>query len=162
MSKQFASLVFLWLIATALPVAAYTLADFPFDDPKKEQEFRELTGKLRCLVCQNESLAASDADLAEDLRREVYDMMKAGRSKEEIIKFLVQRYGDFVLYDPPLKPSTYLIWFGPGVLLLIGAFVVIRTLKQKKSAREKTLSAEEQQRVEALLNTASETQGTDK
>lgn len=96
--------------------AAYTLATFKFDDPAQAEEFRALTEQIRCLVCQNESLAGSNADLAEDLRREVYEMMIAGKDREEIITFLVERYGDFVLYDPPVKPSTYPIWFGPLII----------------------------------------------
>ncbi|HIP52999.1 MAG TPA: cytochrome c-type biogenesis protein CcmH, partial [Chromatiales bacterium] len=108
------------------------------------------------------SLAGSNAELAQDLRREVYDMMKSGKGKEEIISFLVARYGDFVLYEPPIKPSTYPLWFGPLVLLLIGAVMVFRTLKRKKSTQEKQLSTEEQARVESLLKDSTEIQGSDK
>src|SRR5205809_3447641 len=92
----------------------------PNEDPKIEQRMQALTKQLRCLVCQNETLADSQADLAEDLRRQVREQMKAGKSDQEIIAFLTQRYGDFVLYNPPIKAKTYLLWFLPFVLLLAG------------------------------------------
>ena len=160
--KRILPVMLFWLVLGALPAMAVTLAEFTFDNPEQEQAFRDLTGKLRCLVCQNESLAGSNAELAQDLRREVYDMMKSGKGKEEIISFLVARYGDFVLYEPPIKPSTYPLWFGPLVLLLIGAVMVFRTLKRKKSTQEKQLSTEEQARVESLLKDSTEIQGSDK
>jgi cytochrome c-type biogenesis protein CcmH len=145
-----AILLALLLLPTAVTVA-YTLEEFEFDSPEQQEEFRELIAKLRCLVCQNESLAGSQAELAQDLRNEVYEMMRAGRSKDEILDFLVARYGDFVLYDPPLKPSTYLLWFGPFVLIAIGAFVVIRTIQRKKETPEPTVSDAERARIEQLL-----------
>src|SRR5438876_1696954 len=98
----------------------------PAEDPQIEQRMRALTEQLRCLVCQNETLADSRADLAEDLRKEIREQMKAGKSDREIIAFLTQRYGDFVLYRPPVKPTTYLLWFGPFVLLLAGLAILFR------------------------------------
>ncbi|MCG7910138.1 MAG: cytochrome c-type biogenesis protein CcmH, partial [Candidatus Thiodiazotropha taylori] len=89
---------------TALQAA--TLAEYNFEDPAQDEDFREIIEEMRCLVCQNESLAGSNAELAIDLRNEIYDMMKSGQSKGEIIDFMVARYGDFVLYSPPVKPST--------------------------------------------------------
>jgi len=130
---------------------AFTLEEFRFDSREQEQEFRELIGKLRCLVCQNESLAGSKAELAQDLRNEVYKMMRAGRSKDEILDFLVARYGDFVLYEPPLKPSTYFLWFGPFVLIATGAFFMIRALQRKKATPERDLSDTERERLQSLL-----------
>jgi cytochrome c-type biogenesis protein CcmH len=137
-------------------VGAYTLDEFQFDSPAQEQQFRDLTGKLRCLVCQNESLAASQADLAQDLRKEVFAMMKAGKSQDEIVAFLVARYGDFVLYEPPFKPSTYLLWIGPFLLLGVGAFFLLRALQRKKSEPEQDLSAAEQTRIDQLLAAVSD------
>src|SRR5512145_2056221 len=90
-------------------------------DPVLEKRMIGLAEKLRCLVCQNESLASSHAELAEDLRREVREQMQKGLSDQEIIDYLVSRYGDFVLYDPPMKKSTLVLWFGPFILLLAGA-----------------------------------------
>ena len=89
-------------------------------DPVIEQRMIALAADLRCLVCQNESLAASPAALAEDLRQEIREMMRQGRSDEEIVRFLTQRYGDFVLYRPPVKSTTWPLWFGPFVLLAAG------------------------------------------
>src|SRR5438128_3230878 len=90
----------------------------PNEDPKIEQRMRILTEQLRCLVCQNETLADSRADLAEDLRRQIREQMKAGKSDKEIIAYLTDRYGDFVLYKPPVKATTYLLWFGPFAFLI--------------------------------------------
>ncbi|MCG6859813.1 MAG: cytochrome c-type biogenesis protein CcmH [Chromatiaceae bacterium] len=130
---------------------AYTLEELTFDDPARTAEFRDLINELRCLVCQNESLAGSQADLAQDLREEVYRMFKEGKGRDEVIDFLVARYGDFVLYDPPFKPSTYLLWFGPFVLIGIGAFFLVRTLLVKRKSPDKELSDNERQRLQELL-----------
>lgn len=150
-----------WLLLLAGALQASDLADFQFTDPAQERAFRELTEELRCLVCQNESLAGSQAELAQDLRRSVYEMLIQGQSKEQIIRFLVDRYGDFVLYDPPLKPATYPIWFGPFLLAGLGGFLLFRTLARRNRARETELSAQEQARLKALLD-ASSTSGEPK
>ena len=130
---------------------AFTLEEFTFDDPAKQREFRDLIGEIRCLVCQNESLAASQADLAQDLRMEVYKMLQSGKTREEVVEFLVSRYGDFVLYEPPLRPSTYLIWFGPALLVAAGSFVLFSTLRSKRKAPEKDLSDNDRDRHASLL-----------
>jgi cytochrome c-type biogenesis protein CcmH len=122
-------------------------------DPVLEKRMIGLAEKLRCLVCQNESLASSHAELAEDLRREVREQMAQGKSDQEIIDYLVARYGDFVLYDPPMKSYTLLLWFGPFALLLIGAGVLVFQLrKRRKTVQESELTPEAQQRAAALLN----------
>ena len=124
----------------------------PAEDPQIEQRMRALTQQLRCLVCQNETLADSQADLAEDLRREIRAQMKAGKSDQEILAYLTQRYGDFVLYKPPVKLTTYLLWFGPFVLLLMGIAALYRYVKQRKELiHEKPLTADERKRAEKLL-----------
>ena len=138
-------------LVAASTASAYTLEEFTFDDPSRTEAFRALIEELRCLVCQNESLAASQADLAQDLRKEVYTMFKEGKSRDEIIDFLVARYGDFVLYDPPLKPTTYVLWFGPFVLVGVGAFFLARTLVTKKRSADRDLSDEERQRLQDLI-----------
>jgi cytochrome c-type biogenesis protein CcmH len=112
-----------------------------------------LAQNLRCLVCQNESLASSRSGLAEDLRREVREQMKKGMTDQEIIDYLVSRYGDFVLFDPPMKSYTLLLWYGPFALLLLGLIgLVLQLRKRKNAAPEKQLSAEEAHRAAALLN----------
>src|SRR5476649_610897 len=122
------------LILALISLAALALAQQakPIEDPQIEQRMQALTQQLRCLVCQNETLADSRADLAEDLRKEIREQMKAGKSDQEIIAFLTQRYGDFVLYNPPVKATTYLLWFGPFVLLLAGTLMLYRFLKQRR------------------------------
>ena len=122
-------------------------------DPVLEKRMIGLAEKLRCLVCQNESLASSHAELAEDLRREVREQMQMGKSDQEIIDYLVARYGDFVLYEPPMKSYTVLLWFGPFALLLIGAGVLVFQLrKRRKTMQETELTPEAHQRAAALLN----------
>ncbi len=123
------------------------------EDPVLEKRMIGLAEKLRCLVCQNESLASSHAELAEDLRREVREQMAQGKSDKEIIDYLVARYGDFVLYEPPMKSYTLLLWFGPFALLLIGAGVLVFQLrKRRKTVQESELTPEAQQRAAALLD----------
>jgi len=124
----------------------------PNEDPQIEARMKALTEQLRCLVCQNETLADSRADLAEDLRREIRKEIKAGKSDPEIIAFLTQRYGDFILYNPPVKATTYLLWFGPFVLLALGIAVLFRYLRRRKSLiQEKPLTAGERKQAEDLL-----------
>ena len=123
------------------------------EDPKIEQRMKVLTEQLRCMVCQNETLDASRADLAENLRKEIREQIKAGKSDQEIIAFLTQRYGDYVLYNPPVKKTTYLLWFGPFVLLIGGTAVLYRYLKNRRELiKESPLSAEERKRAEEILN----------
>jgi cytochrome c-type biogenesis protein CcmH len=126
------------------------------DDPALEQRLQKLSQELRCLVCQNETLADSRADLAEDLRDEIREQMKAGKSDKEIIAFLTQRYGQFILYRPQVTPTTYLLWFGPFVLLLAGLAVLFRYIKQRRDLiPEQPLTAEERRRAEELLRARS-------
>jgi cytochrome c-type biogenesis protein CcmH len=122
-------------------------------DPVLEKRMIGLAENLRCLVCQNESLASSHAELAEDLRREVREQMSQGKNDQEIIDYLVARYGDFVLYKPPVKSYTVLLWFGPFALLLIGAGVLVYQLrKRRRTVQESVLTPEAQQRAASLLN----------
>jgi cytochrome c-type biogenesis protein CcmH len=128
-------------------------ADIPFEfaDGAQEERYKALLAELRCLVCQNQSLADSNADLAQDLRAEVYRMVKAGNNNEAIIAFLVARYGDFVLYRPPMKSTTYLLWFGPALLLVVGALVLVRYVRRRGAQAHTALTAEEHKEVGELL-----------
>jgi cytochrome c-type biogenesis protein CcmH len=140
----------LGLLLTAIACAkdATPLAE----DPAVEQRLITIAEELRCLVCQNESLAGSRADLAEDLRREVRTLIKQGKSDQEIKDFLVSRYGDFVLYRPPVKPSTWLLWLGPFVFLIGGVAVLVGYLRRRTGkVVETALSEDEKKRAEALL-----------
>ncbi len=124
----------------AMLIAALLIADnagaqaidpLPFKDHAQEVRFQNLTRELRCLVCQNENLADSNADLARDLRHQVFDLMQQGKSDDEIKQYLVDRYSDFVLYDPPVNGGTLLLWFGPLAILLAGAVVVVVTVRKR-------------------------------
>jgi cytochrome c-type biogenesis protein CcmH len=144
--------VLLALLALYLAATVHA-ADAPLTaaEPELEAKMLSISSELRCLVCQNESLAASQADLAQDLRMEVYGMMREGKGNDEIVEFLVARYGDFVLYEPPIKPSTYLLWFGPFVLIALGGFLLLRALKRKKTEPEQDLNAAERARIDQFL-----------
>lgn len=104
------------------------------DNPALEQRLLALTAELRCVVCQNESLAESRAPLAKDLREEVRNLMRQGRSDAEVVAYLTARYGDFVLYRPPLRPATYLLWFGPGLFLGVGAAAWFLAIRRRQRA----------------------------
>jgi cytochrome c-type biogenesis protein CcmH len=122
------------------------------DDPIAEARLKHLAVELRCLVCQNQTLADSSAPLAEDLRREVREMIAKNMSDQEIIEFLVARYGDFVLYRPPLKATTTVLWVGPFVLMAIGATALVMTLRRRsRTVVEVSVTDEEHRRVEQLL-----------
>jgi cytochrome c-type biogenesis protein CcmH len=102
-----------------------------FSDAAEERRFNALLAELRCVMCQNQSLADSNAQIAHDLRREVFELMRSGRSDREIKAFLVERYGEFVLYQPPLGAGTWLLWFGPALLLLAGAALLVRIVRRR-------------------------------
>src|SRR6478736_4961173 len=122
-----------WLLALCLGFACVAIADarpLQFRDHGEETRFRALTEQLRCVMCQNQSLADSNALIAQDLRREVLGLMREGKSDEQIKQFLVERYTDFVLYQPRVAPTTWLLWFGPLLLLAAGAFVVTSIVRK--------------------------------
>jgi len=123
--------------------------------PETEERILRLSEKLRCLVCQNQSLADSSAELAGDLRKQVRDQVTAGRSDDEIIDFLVQRYGDFVRYEPPFKATTALLWIGPFALLAAGAGILLIALRRRRDAPEEpALGPEDKRLVERVLGPA--------
>ena len=122
------------------------------DDPVAEKRAVTLEQQLRCLVCQNETIAASQADLAKDLRKEIREQIKAGRTDDQIKQYLVDRYGDFVLYDPPLKATTVLLWGGPFALLLGGIIALFVYMRRRRGRVEQSgLSDDERARARALL-----------
>ncbi len=121
------------LIIFWLPLMA--MADIEsrqFNNPERQAVYESLTNELRCLVCQNQTIADSNAELAGDLRRQVYEMLEQGRSRDEIVQFMTERYGDFVLYNPPFKTKTLLLWLGPLVFLLAGIGTAAWVLRRKK------------------------------
>ena len=144
----------LWLpLVAAADTAATDIAPTVVADPKLEADVQELAHKLRCLVCQNQSIAESNAPLALDLRNQVREQLAAGRSKDDVIDYLVARYGDFVLYEPPVKGVTLLLWGGPAVLLLAGIGWLAYRVRRRavESAAVVALSEAEHARACALL-----------
>jgi cytochrome c-type biogenesis protein CcmH len=115
----------------------------PTDDAAIEARMQRITAELRCLVCQNETIAGSSASLAEDLRKQVREMLRKGQSDEQIIKYMTDRYGDFVLYRPPLKGTTLLLWFGPGLLLIGGIAVLILVLRHRARMSDESFEPDE-------------------
>ena len=124
---------------------------YEFENPAQEALYNRMIDELRCLVCQNQNLSASNAALARDLRQQTYEMVSRGQSHAEIVDYMTQRYGDFVLYRPPFKLMTALLWFGPFILLIIGIWLLINTLKNRKDEIEQPLSDEQHAQVKALL-----------
>jgi cytochrome c-type biogenesis protein CcmH len=127
------------------------------EDPVTEQRLISISEEMRCLVCQNESLAGSRSDLANDLRREIRTLIKEGKSDDQIRSFMVDRYGDFVLYRPPVKPITWLLWIGPFVILLIGIAGLLTYLRRRNNAVITiALSEDDNRRIDALLKNQNE------
>jgi len=122
------------------------------EDPVVEQRLIDISQEMRCLVCQNESLAGSRSDLAQDLRREIRDLIKQGKTDAEIRAFMVERYGDFVLYRPPVKPTTWLLWIGPFALMFAGILALLMYLRRRNAqVITRALSDDENKRIDALL-----------
>ncbi|MCW8451103.1 cytochrome c-type biogenesis protein CcmH [Legionella quinlivanii] len=115
------------ILAIFMANTVYANSMYPLETERQEAQFNHLLKELRCLVCQNQDLADSHADLAKDLRQQVYVMVKDGKSDSEIINFLTDRYGDFILFNPPVKSITLVLWFGPAIFLMIGFFIFWRT-----------------------------------
>ena len=149
--KRYIAMIILLLMSCsvfaneAMPVA---------EDPELEKRLVHLAENLRCLVCQNESLASSHADFAKDMRREIREQMQINKSDEEIVEFLVARYGDFILFNPPLKSTTWLLWFGPFALFLIGGFTLIFYLRHRRiqvKGKDSPLTESQRLHAESLI-----------
>lgn len=137
------------VLAFSVPSSGQNLDAYQFDEPAQEQLFRELINELRCPKCQNQSIADSNAELARDLRDRTYFMVKEGATKQEVIDFMVARYGDFVHYQPPMTFVTSILWWGPVAVLVIGGLVILFRVRQQRNA-EVELSDDERQRLAAL------------
>ena len=145
-------LVCLLLLALAMATGFAKDAAPLAEDPVVEARLIAISEEMRCLVCQNESLAGSRSDLANDLRRELRTLIKAGKTDTEIREFMVARYGDFVLYRPPVKPTTWLLWAGPFLLMITGIVVLLVYLRRRNRAvGDEVLTDEESSRAAALL-----------
>ena len=151
MNKLLVKLIICVSIGFSMQIDAAPIETFKFDSAETEKIFHKLSEELRCLVCQNQNIAESNADLAKDLRLEMYTMLSQGKTEAEIVDFMVQRYGDYVLYRPPFKPMTWLLWFGPAIIF-VGGLVFVRRLLRAQSAEVKSehLTQEEIERVKSL------------
>lgn len=140
-------IMILLIVACSLHAEIITVA------PEYEERYQHILEELRCLVCQNQTLADSGSELANDLRVEVKEMLEQGSTDKEILKFMSDRYGDFVLYKPPVKPRTWLLWFGP-FLLFFGGIIAVLTIIRKRAIAEsfKEIDEQEQQRIKNILN----------
>jgi len=147
------ALLALGVVLTVNAAHAAVFEPRDFDSPSHEARYKAMTAELRCLVCQNQNIADSNAPLAQDLRREVYDMLHDGSSDAEIVDFMVTRYGDFVLYRPPVNALTVALWAGPAVLVVLGLVVLMRTQRRQReeaAGAAGPLSREERDRLAAL------------
>ena len=147
-------LVILLFLLLIIPSAGWSKEAIPVaEDPEVEKRMLALTMDLRCLVCQNESIADSRADFSNDIRREIREQIKADKTDQEIVQFLVDRYGDFVLYNPPMKPTTIFLWFGPILLFIIGfGSLIVYLRRRREQIEEVSLSEAQLKKAEALLN----------
>ncbi|MFC5526126.1 cytochrome c-type biogenesis protein [Rhodanobacter ginsengisoli] len=130
------------MLALAGLAHAQAIEPMPFASHAQELRFQQLTRQLRCPMCQNETLADSNAPIARDLRNQIFQLMQQGKSDEQIKQYLVARYSDYVLYDPPLQPSTWLLWFGPLLILLGGAAVVVMAIRRRNRGDDTTTEAQ--------------------
>lgn len=134
MMRAFLHALLVVLLTFAGMAHAQAIEPMPFADHAQELRFQHLTQQLRCPMCQNETLADSNAPIARDLRNQIFQLMQQGKSDDEIKQYLVNRYSDYVLYDPPLKPGTWLLWFGPLLILCGGAGVVLVAIHKRNRA----------------------------
>ena len=143
-----------FLTVMILTVAASARVEVhDFDGPEQEARYNKLIAELRCLVCQNQNLADSNAELAVDLRRKTYEMVKQDKSEGEIVDFMVDRYGEFVLYRPRLSNSTLLLWTGPFIILMIGISLLIRTVRRRRAGQDNNIDDASIRNAAALLDT---------
>jgi cytochrome c-type biogenesis protein CcmH len=156
MKRIFLTVLIVFSLSSAFAKDAVPLAD----DPVTEQRLISISEEMRCLVCQNESLSGSRSDLANDLRREIRILIKEGKSDDQIRTFMVERYGDFVLYNPPVKPITWLLWIGPFVMLAIGIAGLLTYLRRRNSSVPNiVLTDADNQKIDAMLNVIEKKKG---
>ena len=152
MKKFILSLLLLWSTCVMAGVEVHK-----FDNPVQEQQYNRLIAELRCLVCQNQNLADSNAELAQDLRQEIYEMIQNGATDQEIVSFMVARYGDFVLYRPPFKATTAFLWIGPFIILVAGFVILLVFVRKRRQIVAVELDETEQARARQLLKDKNET-----
>ncbi|MGD8570389.1 MAG: cytochrome c-type biogenesis protein CcmH [Gammaproteobacteria bacterium] len=149
--------MFLFLLVAATTAVAKQAAPLA-DDPELEKKVNNITKELRCLVCQNQTIADSHADLAIDLKNQVREMVRNGKTRDDVVDYMVARYGDFVRYRPPIKPTTYLLWSGPFLLLVGGLLILGVNLKRRRAkTTDSPLSEEEHHKLESILHSDNKT-----
>ena len=149
-------IVFVLALVLVLPAQASKIETYEFTEADQEEIYKKLIEELRCLVCQNQNLADSNAELAQDMRRKTYELVTAGKNEKEVADYMVQRYGDFVLYKPPMQTNTLLLWAGPFIIFLVGMIVLVRFIRRKPAAADATLSNEDRARAEQMLSDTGE------
>lgn len=145
------ALLALMLFWAAVSVQASKIETYQFENAEQEKTYKVLIDELRCLVCQNQNLADSNAELAQDLRRKTYEMVSQGMDEKQVVEYMVARYGDFVLYKPPLQVNTLLLWVGPFIIFAAALVVLIRFVRRKPAVADTTLSDADRAKAEALL-----------
>jgi cytochrome c-type biogenesis protein CcmH len=142
------------LLFTLIPVQAYAAIDnYTFADPKQEQLFYDLSKQLRCPKCQNQNIADSNSQLAQDLRRKTYELVKQGKSEQQVIDYMVARFGNFVSYDPPLTPATLFLWLGPLAFVLFGFYFLLSQIKRQNKV-DSRLGKHETKRLQKILGSS--------
>lgn len=145
-------------VILALLFSSFSLAAFAglevreFSSPEQEQRYKKLIDELRCLVCQNQNLADSNSQLAQDLRNKVYEMVTTNQTDEQVAEYMVSRYGEYVLYNPPLNPVTSILWIGPFVVLIIAVLLLLLYIQKRNKTRPVNLTDEDHKRSRQLLD----------
>lgn len=151
--KQFKAILFISIISVFFTTAYAAIEVYQFDDPEKTVRFQRLTEELRCPKCQNQNIADSNAEIARDLRTKLQQMLTDNKSDDDIVQYMTDRYGDFVLYEPRVTAQTYLLWFGPFLLLAIALFIVFLIVKARSKRTINTeLNTKQQKQLDGLLN----------
>ncbi len=151
--KQVKKIVLLSVLSILVVAAAQAAIEvYHFDDVEKTNRFKQLTAELRCPKCQNQNIADSNAEIAQDLRAKLQQMLEADKNDDEIVQYMIDRYGDFVLYKPRVDPQTYLLWFGPIFLLLVAFFVVYAIVRVRTKRSSNQLNTDQQEKLNNLLN----------
>jgi len=156
MKKYLLSFIIFLFCTVSSSLFALQIEFHSFQSPERERLYLALIAELRCVKCQNQNLAESDAELAKDMREKTYQMITEGKSRDDVVNYMTARYGDFVLYKPLIKPKNYLLWFGPFVFLAIILFMVLKFVGKQKPSSKSELSDEEKQKLDSILKNTKE------
>lgn len=151
----FRGLIVSVVLSFALPALAVQIEFHTFENPQRERLYLDLIAELRCVKCQNQNLAESNAELARDMREKTYAMITDGKSRDDVVNYMTARYGDFVLYKPPFKSKTLLLWIGPPILLFLSLFFLLRIVRNQSNQKTEQLSDAERESVRSMLNSNS-------